>query len=90
MPRDLDPRLTLLALAALAAGCGRSVHQQYDHGRAYMAVLQAQSDLSRPSAADAAYALTGKEGIALRERATESATDQESGEAEATKKIQVQ
>lgn len=95
MPRVPDSRVPasralLLALVALAAGCAKQTHLQYDHGRATMAATAAQANLARPSAADAAYALTGKEGIELRERATESTTDTESGEAEKTAKVQVQ
>jgi hypothetical protein len=78
--------LLLLPLGACASGH----HLQYDHGRAYEAALAAQADLMRPAAADGAYPLTGFEGLALRQRATEDATDQESGKAEgAAKTVEV-
>ena len=80
--------LLLLPLAAVA--CGHPRQLQYDHGRAFEAALATQADLDRPAAADAAYALSGVEGMELRARATESATDQESGEAESTAQIAVQ
>jgi len=83
-------RVLVLAAAAALSGCAHPQHLQYDHGRAYMDALNAQADLGRPSVAGAEYHLTGFEGIQLRVRVTEEATDQESGEAEATKKFEVQ
>lgn len=80
--------LLLLPLAAVA--CGHPRQLQYDHGRAFQAAMATQADLDRPAAAESAYPITGIEGMELRARATESATDQESGEAEATEKIGVQ
>jgi hypothetical protein len=80
--------LLLLPLAAVA--CGHPRQLQYDHGRSFQASLATQSDLDRPAAAESAYAITGVEGMELRARATESATDKESGDAEATAKIAVQ
>ena len=80
--------LLLLPLAAVA--CGHPRQLQYDHGRSFQASLATQSDRDRPAAAESAYAITGVEGMELRARATESATDKESGDAEATAKIAVQ
>jgi len=80
----------LLVLTLPAVACGHPRQLQYDHGRAFEATLAAQADLDRPGAEDAAYALTGEEGMALRALATQSATDQESGETEATASIGVQ
>jgi hypothetical protein len=76
----------LLALT----GCAQPLHQQYDFGRAYTESLQIQADLSRQSAAQSAYALSGAEGIALRQRATEESTDAESGQAEYVQTFTVQ
>ena len=89
MPR---PLFTLLIVAAGAlSGCHRHNTQlQYDLGRATSAAFNAQADLSRPSVADSAYALSGAEAMQMRERVTEVATDEESGQAEAVQKIQVQ
>lgn len=70
--------LSLLALAA----CAQRDHLQYDFGRAYTATYKAQADLTRPSVANAAYPLTGREGEALRIAVEEEASDTESGEAE--------
>lgn len=89
------PRLALsgllLVLGGATAGCHRHPSQiQYDFGRATQAAFAAQANLDRPSAADSAYALTGAEALEMRARVTEMSTDEESGEAEAVGKIQVQ
>ena len=70
--------LSMLSLAA----CAQRDHLQYDFGRAYSASFAAQADLTRPTAANAAYPLTGREGEALRIAVEAEASDQESGEAE--------
>jgi hypothetical protein len=89
MPRFLTPALVLVMIAV--TGCSsHHNHLQYDLGRATTQAFRAQADLSRPSVADSAYALTGTEAMVMRERVTEVSTDQESGEAEAVKQIQVQ
>lgn len=90
MPRHLDLRPLVPLALLLAVGCGNRIHQQYDFGRAYTAAASAQADLTRLFAADAAYALSGREGLQLRILATESTTDTESGEAESVAKISVQ
>jgi hypothetical protein len=63
---------------------------QYDHGRAFQQAIMVQADLTRPSVADSAFALSGIEGLALRETVTKEASDQESGQLEAAKKVDVQ
>jgi len=73
---------TLLALAALAAGCASPLHLTYDYGRAYTESIVAQADLTRPSVADAQYPLYGPEAEAIRVRVQDETTDEESGEAE--------
>lgn len=89
MSRFLLP-VCLLA-AGTTTGCLRHSSQlQYDLGRATSQAFNAQADLSRPSVADSAYALTGVEALEMRERVTEVATDQESGQAEAVQQITVQ
>jgi hypothetical protein len=76
---------------SLMAGCvGHSSQLQYDFGRASSAAFSAQADLNRPSVADSAYILTGVEAVEMRARVTDESTDQESGQAEAVQKIQVQ
>ena len=81
--------LPLLVGAAALTGCAHPEHLQYDFGRSYMDALTTQADLGRPSVADAAYPLSGFEGIELRMRVTEESTDEESGQAEAVKSFQV-
>lgn len=77
-------RLLAVLLAPLAlSGCGQPTHLQYDHGRAFNAAFEAQSDLTRPSVAKLQVGLTGEEGLRLRQVVIESTTDEESGEAEA-------
>jgi hypothetical protein len=80
----------VLILPFVLAACGHPRQLQYDFGRAYEASLATQSDLARPNAADAAYPLSGVEGIALRTLATESSTDQESANPDSVKNIAVQ
>jgi len=69
-----------LLLPLAAAGCGAGLHRQVDHGRAYQAAFDAQADLTRSSAADAAYPLAGLEGLAIRYRVGEAAADAEEEE----------
>jgi hypothetical protein len=89
MSRLLLP--VFILAAATVSGCQRHTAQlQYDLGRATSQAFNAQADLSRPSVADSAYALTGTEAIEMRERVTETSTDQESGQAEAVQQITVQ
>lgn len=74
----------LLTLAALAAGCVSPLHLTYDFGRAYTESVLAQADLTRPSVAEAQYALYGQEAANIRLRVQEETTDAESGETELT------
>lgn len=61
-----------LALLALTVACATPAHLQSDHGRAFADAMAIQADLSRPSVAQATYALSGVEALALSEKATES------------------
>ena len=81
---------SLLASSTLAAGCMQPVHLQYDHSRAYSQVMTIQADLTRESVAGSDYVLSGIEALELRQRATESATDEESAEAELTTSVRVE
>ena len=81
--------LTTLAVSLLSS-CGQPLHLQYDYGRAYTDAMLTQADLTRPSAVDSAYPLTGFEGLELRLRVTEESTDAESGNAEATQTVETQ
>lgn len=81
--------LSLVAIA-LFTGCGQPLHQQYDLGRAYTESMQIQADLTRPSVEGADYALSGVEGLELRQRVTESSTDTETATTETTQSFTVQ
>lgn len=71
-----------LALVAVLTACGQPTHLQYDYARSYEAAFSAQADRTRPAAANAIYELNGVEGLEIRARAQENATNAESGEAE--------
>ena len=72
----------VLALFPLMLACGEPVHMQYDFGRSYTEAFSAQADLERPSVEDAAYSLSGEEGLKLRQQVVEKSSDEESGQAE--------
>lgn len=82
--------LLIVPAGLLFAGCGQPKHLQTNYGEAYESSMAIQADLGRPTVADAAYPLTGFEGLELRLRVTEESTDAESGEAEAVQKIDVE
>jgi hypothetical protein len=73
-------RYAPLSLALLLCGCGAGLHHQYDHGRAYQEAFDQQADTERESVQDAAFELTGIEGLMLRLRVYESSTDAEQSE----------
>mgnify|MGYP007046932357 CR=1 FL=1 len=64
----------------LTLACSSPTHLQYDYGRASSEAFTVQADLERESVQDAEYALMGLEGLIIRYRAAESATDQEDTE----------
>jgi hypothetical protein len=66
----------------LLAACGSPTHLQYDFGRANWQAQQIQTDLARPSAAEAVYPLTGDEALKIRHNVESASTDEESGQAE--------
>ena len=72
----------VLVALLFAAGCAQPTHLQYDFSRSFDAAFKAQADLTRPSAANAAYELSGTEGLALRQTVVKATTDEESGKAE--------
>ena len=77
-------RAILLIGSLFFAGCIQPLHLQYDYSRAYTEALTIQADLSRDTVSGSGYVLSGTEALQLRQRATESATDEESAEAELT------
>lgn len=66
-----------LILLPLLVACGEPARLQYDWSRAYTEAMTRQTDLSRQSAADAAYPLEGAEGLEIRVRVLEVSTDAE-------------
>lgn len=66
----------------LLVACGSPTHLQYDFGRASWQSQQIQADLSRPSAAEAVYPLTGEEALKIRKNVSKATSDEESGKAE--------
>lgn len=66
-------------LFALVA-CGQPAHLQYDYARSYADAFVAQADRQRPTAADALYEISGKEGILLREAMSEALFSEAGGE----------
>lgn len=85
----IRPLLAALALGTLV-GCGHPATLQYDHNRAYEAAFALQADRDRASIAENVYELSGTEALDIRMRTTEASTDQESGEAEAVQKFEVE
>lgn len=71
-------------------GCAQPTHLQPDFGSAYTQAMATQADLQRSSVADSDYAISGDEGLALRQRVTEESTDTESGQAEVTQSFTVE
>ncbi len=69
----------ILAGSLLAMACGEPAHLQRTYGQAYTEAFTQQVDLDRPAAQDAQYALTGEEGLALRQRVAEATSDAEEG-----------
>ena len=61
-----------LATLCTVLGCSTPHHLQYDHGRAFADTMAIQADRSRPSVAQATYALSGAESLALSQNASES------------------
>jgi hypothetical protein len=76
-----------MILALLLAACGQPAHMQYDFGRAYADSLELQAQLDRPGAAAAQYALGGSEGLDVRMRAKEAATEKSTGTSSITAKV---
>jgi hypothetical protein len=69
----------------LLLACTQPVHLQYDYGRALAESQRIQADLSRASVAESLYPLSGAEAEKIRMNAEKAASDEESGQQEATK-----
>ena len=66
----------------LMAACGQPKTLQYDFGQSYNAAFTTQADLERLTVSQETYPLNGVEGLLIRYRAVEEATDEESGQSE--------
>jgi hypothetical protein len=75
--------LTALAAATLASGCIRPNRLQYDYGRCYSEAYSVQADTGRASVKDNVPALSGIEGLALRQAVIDETTEAKSGTEEA-------
>jgi hypothetical protein len=71
--------LTALAAATLASGCIRPNRLQYDYGRAYSEAYSLQADTTRASVKNNVPALSGVEGLALRQAVVEETSTAKSG-----------
>jgi hypothetical protein len=71
--------LTVLA-SAFASGCVRANRLQYDYGRCSSEVYSMQADTSRASVKDNVPALSGVEGLALRQAVVEKTSEAKSGQ----------
>ena len=69
----------IVAGGLFVVACNEPAHMQRTYAQAYTEAFTTQADLARPSAKDAEYALTGAEGVALRENVAAATTDVEAG-----------
>jgi hypothetical protein len=74
--------LSALAAAALASGCIRPNRLQYDYGRSFSEAYAVQADTTRASVKDNTPALSGAEGLALRQAVVEQTSVAKSGQEE--------
>jgi hypothetical protein len=71
-----------VALGAVASGCAEPAHLSYDFGRAYTSAFQTQADLTRASALDRNYPLSGVEAQSIRLNVQAETTEVKTGESE--------
>lgn len=81
--RSLTLSLALVGVAGLV-GCGHPQTLGPDYGESYAAAFEAQADLTRASAVDDQYPLSGMEAMEIRMRVQEAATDEEDTKPDAT------
>jgi hypothetical protein len=80
MRTNLPLGILVFALLPMMSACTSPLHLAYDYGRSYTQTFTAQPDLTRPSAANAAYGLAGTEAAAIRLNAPKESTDKETEE----------
>lgn len=81
--------MIIAGLAALSA-CGHPHHLSADYGESFRATFEAQTDLTRASAVDDQYTLSGMEAMEIRMRVQEAASDEADTTPEATSTIAVE
>ena len=64
-----------MAICFVSTGCKAPVHLSYDYGRAYQATFPVQADLTRESVMSLQHPLGGLEGVEIRLKVTQDATD---------------
>jgi len=84
--RTLILSVSLAGLTALV-GCGHPRTLGPDHGESFHAAFDAQTDLTRASAVDDQYELSGMEAMEIRMRVQEAATDEADTTPEATQNL---
>jgi hypothetical protein len=57
--------------------CGSPTHLQYDHGRAFYAAMEVQSNTARASVINELYPLSGVEAQAIRTQSEEATSTNE-------------
>jgi len=81
--RTLTLSLALVGVVGLI-GCGHPQKLGPDFAECYNAAFEAQADLTRASAVDDQYPLSGMEAMEIRMRVQEAATDEEDTQPDAT------
>jgi hypothetical protein len=77
----MNERITIWVAGGLfVAGCAEPAHLQRSYGASTHQAFTTQADLERPSVAEHATALTGEEGLALRQRVAEATSDEATGQ----------
>ena len=77
----MTQRLSVIVLLA-ATACAPRTSLRPDFGESYAETFQAQTDLNRGTLTAPAYALSGEEGLALRARLAEEASDAETNDSD--------
>lgn len=80
----------LILIALALSGCAHPRLLQESHGSAFEASMALQADRGRPTVANAAYSLTGEEGLLVRKMVTDQTTEEKSGEIEAVDSFKVE
>lgn len=80
----------LILIALALSGCAHPRLLQENHGSTLETTMAIQADRGRPTVANAAYTLTGEEGLLVRKMVTDQTTEEKSGEIEAVDSFKVE